>query len=202
MEQKTKKRGDWHIKKRERRYSNPWIKVDHHEVIDPSGKDGIYGVVHFQNLAIAVIPLDEQMNTRLVGQYRFPLDRFSWEIPEGGGPLGTDPLQNALRELKEETGLSASLLKPFLKMDLSNSVTDEQSISYLALDLKEGKSEEESTENIYLQKIPIEEVFAMAMEGKIRDALSVASLLKLQIIFLENNLQTYDQIVKHFTLAS
>jgi ADP-ribose pyrophosphatase len=89
-------------------YENPWIQLTEYQVINPSGNPGIYGKVHFKNLAVSVIPLDEELNTYLVGQYRFTMNRYSWEIPAGGCPLGTDTLDTAKRELLEETGLKAS----------------------------------------------------------------------------------------------
>jgi 8-oxo-dGTP pyrophosphatase MutT (NUDIX family) len=113
-------------------YDNPWIQISHHEVITPGGTDGIYGVVHFKNLAIGVVPLDEAGNTWLVGQYRYTLNEYSWEIPEGGCPLGTDPLESAQRELQEETGIKAKRWTKLLNLYTSNSVTDEAGMAFLA----------------------------------------------------------------------
>src|SRR5438270_9230901 len=112
----------WQVKDKQVVYDNPWIQVVHHDVINPSGGKGMYGKVHFKGTAIGILPLDEQLNTWLVGQYRFPLNQYSWEIPEGGGPLGTDPLASAKRELLEETGLVAAQWSTLLDMHLSNSV--------------------------------------------------------------------------------
>ena len=89
-------------------YENPWIKLEQHQVINPAGGKGIYGKIHFKNKAIGIVALDENQNTWLVGQHRYPLNEWSWEIPEGGGPLEIDPLESAKRELKEETGLDAT----------------------------------------------------------------------------------------------
>ena len=100
-----KKIGDWRELKRREVYSNPWISVSESQVLNPNGGEGIYGVVHFKNLAIGVIPLDEDNHTWIVGQSRFPMDgKYSWEIIEGGGPLAVDPLESARRELLEEAG--------------------------------------------------------------------------------------------------
>ncbi|TVR77102.1 MAG: NUDIX hydrolase [Saprospirales bacterium] len=191
------KRGDWVIKSKKSVYKNPWIEVMHHEVTDPGGKEGIYGLVGFHNEAIAVIPVDTAMNTWLVGQYRFPLDRYSWEVPEGGGKRGTDPEANALRELGEETGLVAKELFSFLEMDLSNSVTDEVSRSFLALDLTMAEPNPESSENLRLRQLPLAEAFEMVEKGEIRDALSVASLIRLQNIILKNSLKS-ELDLRHF----
>jgi ADP-ribose pyrophosphatase len=192
------KRGDWIVRKRTRAYENPWIVLYHHEVLDPSGLEGIYGLVHFRNKAIAIVPVDENLDTCLVGQYRFPLDRYSWEVPEGGGPLKEEARESAKRELKEETGLSAGILCPILEMDLSNSVTDEVSITYIALELTAGRPQTESTENLKLQKLPLLTAFEWVKQGKIRDALSVASLMKLQLIMLQNKIGNYSDLLKYF----
>lgn len=159
-------------------YDNPWIRVSHREVLNPAGNPGIYGLVHFKNRAVGVLPLDEQGNTWLVGQYRYPLGEYSWEIPEGGGPLGTPPLEAAQRELREETGLLAGEWTELLRMHLSNSVTDEAGIVYLARGLQQGPSEPEETEELQIRKLPFTEAFDMVMQGKITDSLSVGAILK------------------------
>ena len=143
-------------------------------MINPSGGKGIYGKVHFKNLAIGVIPIDEEFNTYLVGQYRFALDAYSWEIPEGGGEIGIDPLESAKRELIEETGLKAEEWTVLQNMHLSNSVTDEYAIIYLARKLTQHMAMPEETEQLAVQKLPIEKAFQMMEEGLITDAISVA----------------------------
>jgi 8-oxo-dGTP pyrophosphatase MutT (NUDIX family) len=115
----------WTINAEKSVCENPWIQVSEFAVTNPSGKVGIYGKVHFKNIAVGFVVLDEEMHTWLVGQYRFPLQQYSWEIPEGGAPEGTDPLLTAHRELKEETGFTAQSWKHLLTMHLSNSVSDE-----------------------------------------------------------------------------
>lgn len=155
--------------------------MTHHEVLTPRGVDGIYGTVHFKHLAIGVLPLDEHGNTWLVGQYRFSLDAYSWEIPEGGCAPGEEPLEAAKRELREETGLEARIWTPCLEMDLSNSVTDERSISFIARGLSFGEAEPDETEQLAVRKLPFEDVVEMVMRGEIRDSLSVATVLKARI---------------------
>ncbi|MGC6414912.1 MAG: NUDIX domain-containing protein [Bacteroidia bacterium] len=175
-------RGDWKVTGSELVYDNPWISVNHHKVITPGGSNGIYGEVHFKNLAIGILPLDDNGNTWRVGQFRFPLNRFSWEIPEGGGPLGVDPLESAKRELQEEVGLQAERWEAILELDLSNSVTNEQSIVYLAEGLTQVPTNHEDTENLTIEKIPFSTLYEDVMNGGIRDSISVAAVLKLAIL--------------------
>lgn len=159
-------------------YENPWIKLEEHQVITPAGKEGIYGKVHFKNRAMAIVPIDQDGNTWLVGQFRYTLDEYSWEIPMGGGPIDQDLLESAKRELKEETGLSASKWTELMKIHTSNSVTDEWGLIYLAEDLSEGETEFEDTEVLQIKKLPFQEALNMVMKGEITDSISVAGLLK------------------------
>lgn len=172
----------WKTLSSEEKYNNNWITVTEHQVINPSGGQGIYGQVHFKNLALGVLPLDEDYNTWLVGQYRYPLKAYSWEIPEGGGPLGTDPELSAKRELAEETGLVASKLMEIQRMHLSNSVSDELAIIYLAQDLQLGKAEPEETEDLQLIKLPFAKAVEMVINGEITDSMSVAGILKVHLM--------------------
>ena len=172
----------WQTLNSEEKYNNNWITVTEHQVINPSGGPGIYGEVHFKNIAIGVLPLNEQHYTWLVGQYRYPLKAYSWEIPEGGGPLGTDPVLSAKRELMEETGLIAKQLTEIQRMHLSNSVSDELAIIYLAQDLTQGKAAPEETEDLQLIKIPFAKAYEMVLEGEITDSMSVAAILKTYIM--------------------
>lgn len=159
-------------------YENPWIRVEEHQVITPAGKEGIYGKVHFKNRAMAIIPIDYEGYTWLVGQYRYTLDEYSWEIPMGGGPIDLDLLESAKRELKEETGLLANKWTELLKIHTSNSVTDEWGLIYLAEDLTQGETEFEETEQLLIKKLPFQEALEMVMSGQITDSISVAGLLK------------------------
>jgi len=166
-------------------YDNNWINVNEHQVINPSGGPGIYGVVHFKNVAIGILPLDENNNTWLVGQYRYPLNAYSWEIPEGGGPLGLDPLDGAKRELLEETGLVATEWTELQRMYLSNSVSDELAVIYVARGLTMGEAEPEETEQLMLRKLPFENAYQMVLNGTITDSMSVAAILKTKILLLQ-----------------
>lgn len=163
-------------------YENPWIRVEHNEVTNPAGKPGIYGVVHFKNLALGCIALDEEDHIWLVGQYRFPLNVYSWEIPEGGGSRDTDPLVSIQRELEEECGLRASNWTLIQEMDLSNSVSDERGMIWLATGLSQGVQQPEETEQLKIKRVPFNEALKMVLAGEIRDSLSVAGILKLEVL--------------------
>lgn len=163
-------------------YSNPWINVEEHQVITPAGGEGIYGKVHFKNKALAIIPLDRDNHTWLVGQFRYTLDEYTWEIPMGGGPIGENLLENAKRELKEETGLMAGKWTEILRLHTSNSVSDEESFVFLAEDLTPGEPEFEETEDLEIVRLPVTKAIEMVKEGKITDAISVAGLLKAAIL--------------------
>ncbi|MFD2201897.1 NUDIX domain-containing protein [Shivajiella indica] len=168
----------WKTKSKKKVYENPWIRLEEHEVINPSGNDGIYGKVFFKNKALAIIPLDQEGNTWLVGQYRYALDQYSWEIPMGGGPIDQDILESAKRELKEETGLSAKKWENIMRIHTSNSVTDEEGFVFLAEDLTQGETDFEETEKIQILKLPLTEAIQKVMDGEITDAISIAGLLK------------------------
>jgi len=178
---KTEK-NPWKITNSQTTYDNPWIKVTHNEVINPAGNEGIYGVIHFKNYAIGILPLDQDFNTYLVGQFRFPLNQYSWEIPEGGCPEGTDILATAKRELKEEVGLTANKWTPLLTMHISNCVTNEIAHAFIAQDLTEGLAEPEETEELVIKKLPFETVYQMVMDGKITDSLTMVTVLKAKIL--------------------
>lgn len=161
-------------------FENPWLSLHEDKVINPGGGISHYGKINFKNLAIGIIPLDEHNNTWLVGQYRYVPDCYSWEIPMGGGPLNIAPLESAKRELKEETGLSATHWQELMHLHTSNSVTDERGIVYVARGLTQGETEFEETEDLLIQKLPLEEAIERVLSGEITDAISVAGLLRLK----------------------
>lgn len=177
----------WKLLDTRRVYDNPWIGVREDKVINPSGGDGIYGVVEFKNRAIAIVPVDEQGNTWLVGQYRYPLERYSWEVPMGGQPIDEEPEAGAFRELKEETGLTASKLTEIMRVDLSNCVSNEEGVGYLAQGLEMGEPDFDETEELAIRKLPLKDAVLMAMNGEITDCFSVAALLKASVLLLDSS---------------
>jgi len=177
----------WKIVDQKEVYDNPWIHLTEYNVLNPSGNKGIYGKVHFKNVAIGIVPLDENLNTYLVGQFRFTINEYSWEIPEGGA-LNEEPLLAAQRELLEETGLKAERWKKIREMHLSNSVTDEYCFIFVATVLSQHNSMPEETEQLAIKKLPFEEVYNMVMTGKIKDALSIVAILQTKLLLLENKL--------------
>jgi 8-oxo-dGTP pyrophosphatase MutT (NUDIX family) len=178
----------WKVLSETEKYDNSWINVTEYGVINPSGGEGIYGKVHFKNIAIGIVPLDENKYTWLVGQYRFALSAYSWEIPEGGCPLGTDPIDSAKRELLEEVGLVATNWNEIMRMHVSNSVTDELSIIYLATGLQQREAAPEETEQLQLRKLPFDEVYRMVEKEQITDAISVAAILKIKLLLQSGTL--------------
>ena len=154
-------------------YDNPWINVREDQIIRPDGKPGIYGVVHFKNHAVGVLPVDDDGSIWMVGQHRYPLDMYSWEIPEGGGPPGEDPLETARRELVEETGLVAAEYERISISHLSNSVSDELATVFRATGLTHGPSEPEGTERIEVRRVPWPEAWRMVRSGQITDSMTV-----------------------------
>lgn len=169
----------WKTLSAEVKYENRWITVTEYQVINPAGGQGIYGKVHFKNRAIGIVPIDTEGNTWLVGQFRYTLDAWSWEIPEGGGPFDQTIMEAAQRELKEETGLEAVSWTEIMTLHTSNSVTDEVGFVFLAEDLRAGAVQPEETEaDMKVWKLPFRDALTMVMNGEITDSLSVMAILK------------------------
>jgi 8-oxo-dGTP pyrophosphatase MutT (NUDIX family) len=171
----------WTTLNRQPVYENPWIALREDQVLRPDGSPGIYGVVHFKNRAIGVLPVEDDGSIWLVGQYRYPLNAFSWEIPEGGCPEGESPEAAARRELAEETGLSAAALERIAVSHLSNSVSDELAIVFRASGLTRGEANPEETERLSVRRVPWEVAWGMLERGEITDSMSVIALLCEQV---------------------
>lgn len=168
----------WQLGTPSAKYENPWMRVDEFPAVDPSGKNTTYGLVHFKNLAVGIIPYEDD-HIWLVGQSRVAFQNYSWEIPAGGDPDGLDPIATAHRELREETGFRAGRIEQILDMELSSSVTDERCFVFLATQLTAGTPEMESSEDISSLKISLDAALAAVDAGEIRQGLSVAAILKL-----------------------
>jgi 8-oxo-dGTP pyrophosphatase MutT (NUDIX family) len=181
-------RNPWTVLAQRVIYENPWIGLTEYDVINPGGGKGIYGKVRFKSLAIGILPLDDEGNMWLVGQYRFPLDAYSWEIPEGGGDPSIPPVESARRELLEETGLVAREWVELMKMHLSNSVTDEEAFIFLARGLEQREAKPEETEELAVRQVSFEEAYRMVERGEITDSMSVAAILKVKLLWLQGQL--------------
>jgi 8-oxo-dGTP pyrophosphatase MutT (NUDIX family) len=162
-------------------YDNDWMTVLEDSVISPTGSRNEYGHVHFKNKAVAVVPLDAHSNTWLVGQDRYTLGEYSWEVPMGGSHPGEDPRVTAMRELREETGLSCKRLTALMHLHTSNSITDEEGFVFVAEDLDEGESAFDEMEVLEIRKLPLSEAIDMVKSGEITDAISVAALLRIAL---------------------
>ena len=169
-------------------FDNPWIRITEHPATAPSGAAATYGKVHFKNLALAVLPLHDDGTVTLVGQHRFSLRDYQWEIPEGGGPHDEDPLEAAQRELREETGLEAAEWRRVLEMQLSNSVTDERGVGFIATGLRYVGDAPEETEDLAIARPPFREVLDAALAGHIVDVMSIAMLLRAYQMAMEGEL--------------
>jgi 8-oxo-dGTP pyrophosphatase MutT (NUDIX family) len=173
--------GPWLRHSRRVAYENPWITIWHDEVTRPDGAPGIYGIVHFANLAVGVLALDDQDRVLLVGQHRYALDQYSWEIPEGGVPDGEPAIEGARRELREETGIEASVWRELCRSHLSNSVSDEFAVLFLATGLASGVATPDGTEALEIRWLPFDEVLTMTLDGRITDALTVLAVQRIAI---------------------
>jgi 8-oxo-dGTP pyrophosphatase MutT (NUDIX family) len=173
--------GPWTRRARRVAYENPWLTIWHDDVTRPDGAPGIYGVVHFANQAAGVLVLDADDRVLLVGQHRYTLDAYSWEIPEGGVPDGETALDGARRELREETGVEATEWQELARVHLSNSVTDELAVLFLATGLTHGTAAPEGTEDLAIRWLPFEDVLAMTLDGSISDAMTVLAVERLAL---------------------
>jgi 8-oxo-dGTP pyrophosphatase MutT (NUDIX family) len=168
----------WAVTSAREVYDNPWINVTEYQAVAPTGRPALYGKVSFKNQAMGIVPLHADGTVTLVGQARFARGNYSWELPEGGAPLEDDPLDGAKRELAEEAGLVAADWRLILKMELSNSVTDEFAHGYLAMDLSPTETDPDDTEDLAVARVPFAEALEAAVTGRMPDSLTVALLLR------------------------
>jgi 8-oxo-dGTP pyrophosphatase MutT (NUDIX family) len=182
VDDQPSRRGPWIRRSRRTAYENAWVTVWHDEVTRPDGGPGIYGVVHFANLAVGVVVLDDADRVLLVGQHRYTLDSPSWEIPEGGSPRGEGALDGAVRELREETGVVATDWRELARLHLSNSVSDEEAILFTARAVSRGAAEPDGTERLEVRWVPFEEALAMTLDGRITDAMTVCGIERVALL--------------------
>jgi 8-oxo-dGTP pyrophosphatase MutT (NUDIX family) len=173
--------GPWTRRARRVAYENPWLTLWHDDVDRPDGSAGIYGVVHFANAAVGVVVLDDADRVLLVGQHRYTLDEYSWEIPEGGVPADEAPLDGARRELLEETGVSADGWRELVRFHLSNSVTDETGVVFAAHAVTHGAASPDPTEDLAVRWVPFHEALAMIGDGRITDAITIIGLQRVAL---------------------
>lgn len=172
----------WTILSQKEIHSTPWIKVTQFDVLNPAGTPSQYSTVNFQNLAIGILPLDENYNTWLVGQWRFPVGGYSWEMPEGGGKKNVEPLESAKRELSEETGIEAKKWTKIQEFHMSNCVSDEFAILYVAQDLSFHESHPDEDEQLLVKKVPFNDVFNMVLNGEITDSMTIIAVYKVKYL--------------------
>lgn len=172
------RKGPWRVLAKRVAFDNPWLSVIAHDVVRPDGEPGHYGVVSFKNLAIGVLPVFADGTIAMVGQFRFAIDAYSWELPEGGGARDVPPVESAKRELREETGLTAGRWRELIQLHTSNSITDEHAICFLATDLDEGPPQPDADEVLTQKRVPFADALEEVTTGAITDALTVAMLLR------------------------
>lgn len=172
-------------------FENPWIRIESHDVIAPTGRPAHYGLVKFANRGIAVLPLHEDGTVSIVGQARFATKAYSWELPEGGGPLDEAPRDAAIRELREETGLVAADLREILSFDMSNSVTDEVAVCFLATGLSQSETAPDETEAFEYARVPFRDLLDAVIKGQVRDGLTVVSVLRVYHMAVSGDLQLH-----------
>ena len=181
MSEDGSRRGPWIIRASKLIYENPWIGITEHAVTDPRGHPGLYGVVHLQNLAVGCVPVFPDGTTLLVGQHRFPHDVYSWELPEGGGSF-ENPQDSAERELREETGFTAASWAPLMKGDLSNAVTDESAVGFIAWDLTPGEADPQDGEVLEVRRLPFKDLLDQVLDDQIRDVFTQVMVLRVDAL--------------------
>jgi len=166
---------------RQHLYSSPWIRLREDRFRHRRGAEGLYVVCGFQRIACGVLALDDQDRVILVGQWRYPLEAYSWEVPEGGGDITESPFEAIRRELAEEAGLSAGTWEPLAFFHASNSSTEEEAFLFLATGLEVATGHRpEDDEELLVHREPFQDCLARVLRGELTDSLTVMALLTLQ----------------------
>jgi 8-oxo-dGTP pyrophosphatase MutT (NUDIX family) len=167
----------WRTRSSRIAYQNPWIRVREDQVVRPDGGDGIYGVVEIRP-SVGVIAFNEREEVVLVGQWRYPHDRYSWEIPRGGSHEGeADMLEVAKRELAEEAGVTAQTWEYIGAVDCCNGVVNDVQSLYVAGNLTLVETNPDPEEEIAVVWKPFREAVAMCIDGRITEVSSIAGIL-------------------------
>jgi ADP-ribose pyrophosphatase len=177
-------RDPWRRVSRRTAYANEWIEVFDDEVIRPDGRRGTYGVVHPRPEAVSILPVRGE-DVLLVGQFRYPLQAYSWEIPGGGASPDEDPLEAARRELAEETGYRAAAVRELARFSVWNAVSDARCLVFLAMDLTEGPSSPEGTEQLEVRWVTRVHAMEMIRSGEIHDAITQIALSRFTLELLD-----------------
>lgn len=158
-------------------YRNSWIRVREDQVTRPDGEPGIYGVVEIRP-SVGIVAINQDDEIALVGQWRYSVSRYSWEIPRGGSHAGeTDMLAVAKRELAEEAGITAEHWRVLGPVDVCNGVADDVQTLFCATGLHACETRLDPEEDIAVMWHPFEEAVRMAMDGRITEVCSVAAIL-------------------------
>lgn len=159
-------------------YRNAWIRVREDRVLRPDGREGIYGVIEIRP-SVGIVALNAHDDLVLVGQWRYPHGKYTWEIPRGGSHEGeTDMEAAARRELREEAGVEAAAWKPLGAVDVNNGVTTDTQHLFLATDLKPVPPQRDAEEEIAVRWVPFTRAVAMAVSGELSECCTVAAILR------------------------